>query len=544
MDTENDAAAKTSESGYEPKAEALTLVIHKFPSTSKLRPAKVIDRNDDVVVIHSSRPKRKPNSRKRRPSSNQYRSKIKHSSGSSSNFGGFKDFSPSDFRAGSSSDYHSSGTSRFPPFPTTNFGEPPRASNKYRFGPKPKPFEGYIYNAPQVKKSKRPTTNYGPPGFNQFESSFDKENVHSSPFDGNPLQTLQQQQSHFPSFSINAVEPSSSNYYGSNSDRFVQPISNFPLEAGSSFNSQKTSYGSPVRTQTSGSSSFNYNPSLLATTLNSNSDQNFNANFPKLPSRYETKDFSTPTRTNPLAGNPFLNPEYTNTNFNDVSESQNVQTASNQNRNRFNNFNKFNNYDYDFKGGSVQNNSPPSEERYEEESDNLDYLFSTRRPVFTTTSTTTSEAPSTTKRPKKGTFGKRRRPLKVSQSHTLDTDDLREAFTESTDFHEVALSSDDFINFDSQRQNKRSQSPQYPHEIHSTLKTARKQSSALRSVLGDDYQIVSIEKSLEKDPSEVGLGFQRKNDHVLVGSDLSFGPSGESIWNGDFDNFPRNHRFS
>lgn len=532
MDTRTDTTAVSEN----PKAEALTLVIHKYPP--KLHPVKLIDRNDELLVIHSKRPKRKPNSRKRRPSSSQYRSKIKTSSGTSSNFGGFKDFTSSDFRPSSSS--------RFPPFPTKNFGEPPRASNKYKFGPNPS-FEGYSYNPPQgpVKKSKRPSSRqptpiYGPPpNFNQFESSYNKDLPSS-------LQSLQQQQSSFPSYSIDSVEASNNNYFGSSSDRFPQPISKFPLESGLTFTAPKTSYGSPVRTQGSSSSNFQYNPSLLATNLNSNLNQNSNANFPKLPSRYETKDFSTPTRTNPLGGgNPFLNSEYSQ--LNEVAESQNVQTASNQNRNRFKGFNKFNNFDYDFKvQNSGQKNSSPSEEGYDDENESLDYLFSTRRPFFTTTTTTTTttEIPLTTKRPKKGSFGKRKRPLKFSQSHTLDTDDLRDAYTESNDFHEVALSSDDFINFDSQREHKRSQDQQYPHEIHSTLKTARKQSSALRSALGEDFEIVSIEKSLEKNPSEVDLRFQRKHDHVLVGSELSFGPDRSEIWNGDFENFPRNHRFS
>lgn len=541
VETKNDAVV--SGNGDDPKAEALTLVVHRFPPSSKLRPIKIIDdRNDEVVVIHNNRPKRKPNSRKRRPSSSQYRSKIKYSTGGSSNFGGFKDFTSNDYRQGSPSDYRQSSSSRFPPFPSKNFGEPIRTSNKYKFGPTA--FEGYAYNSPPSKKSKRPSSRptkvYGPPpSYNQYNQD------NSSPFDGQTLQTLQQHHSGFPSYSVDTVEPSSSNYFGTNSER--QPISNFPLEAGSSFNYPKTSYGNPVRAQTSSYSNFSYNPSLLATNLSSN--QNSNSNFPKLPSRYEPKDFSTPTRTNPLGGSPFLTPDYNS--FNDVSESQNLQTALNQNqsRNRFKNFNKFNNFDYDFKGQtSGQKNSSPSEEGYDDESDNLESVYSTRRPLFASTTTTTStEAPPVTKRPKKNVFGKRKRPVKVSQTHILDTDDLREAFTESTDFHEVALSSDDFINFDSQRHNKRAQNSQFPHEIHSTLKTARKQSSALRSALGDDYQIVSIEKSLEKNPSEVGLGFQRKSDdHVSVGSDLSFGPTAEasSVWQGDFENFPRNHRFS
>lgn len=597
VETKIDSTTKTSESVGDPKAEALTLVIHRYPPSSKLRPVKVIDRNDDVVVIHSSRPKRKPSSRKRRPSSNQYRSKLKPSSPGSSPVAGFKDFTSSDYR--------------FPPFPTKTFGEPPRASNKYKRGPKP--FESYGHHSPINKKSRKPPTFYGPPPtFNRFESTFNQENEQSSPYDAGKqrlqtLQSLQQQQSNFPSYSIDTVEPSSSNNYRSNSasEKFPQPISNFPLEAGSSFNSKKNSYGSPVRGQGSiSSSNFNSNPTILSTNLNSdpalanhnfNPNQNFNANqnfnsnfnsnsnqnfnddhqnlkpnpnvnnyqnfnlnsnansnsnsdFPRLPSRYETKDFSTPTKSNPL-GNQFLNNDYSS-NYNDVSETQNVQTSLNQQQQNRNRFNKFNNYDYDF--GKNKKNPPPIEDDDDEDDDyggNVDYLYTSRRPyTFTTTTTTTTAPPPppATKRPRKNGYGKRKRPAKIAPAHNLDTDDLRDAFTESSDIHEVASSSDDFSNFDSQRHRKRNQNPEFLHEIHSTLKTARDQNSALRTALGDDYQILSVEKSQEKDPNDFDFRFQRKSDNFVVGSDLRFGTEKASsvVWNGDFKNFPRNHRFS
>lgn len=611
VETKIDSTTNTGESVADPKAEALTLIVHRYPPSSKVRPVKLIDRNDDVVVIHTNRPKRKPSSRNRRPSSSQYRSKIKPSSPGNSPVAGFKDFTSSDYR--------------FPQFPTKTFGEPPRASNKYKRGPKP--FESYGHSSPINKKSRKPPTFYGPPPtFNRYESTFIQDNQQSPPYDGGKqrlqtLQSLQQQQSNFPSYSIDTVEPSSSNNYGSNSafDKFPQPISNFPLEAGSSFNSQKNSYGSPVRGQGSiSSSNFNSNPTILATNLNpnaalanhnfnpnknfndnqnfkpnptvndyqnfnSNSNQNFNDNqnfkpnptvnsyqnfnsntnsnsnsnsnpdFPRLPSRYETKDFSTPTKSNPL-GNQFLN-DYSNNNFNDASETQNVQTLLNQhhqqNRNRLKNFNKFNNYDYDF-GKNQKNNAPPVEDDDDEDDDysgSIDYSYTTRRPftfTTTTTTTTTPPPPSSTKRPRKNGYGKRKRPAKIAPVHNLDTQDLRDAFTESSDLHEIALSSDDFINFDSQRHRKRNQSPEFLHEIHSTLKTARDQNSALRTALGDDYQILSVEKSQEKDPNDFDFRFQRKSDNFVVGSDLRFGGEKASsvVWNGDFKNFPRNHRFS
>lgn len=636
VDPKTEPSTKASESAGDAKAEALTLVIHKFvPAPTKIRPVQVIERNDDVVVIHSNRPKRRPSSRKRRPSS-QYRSKIKHLAAGSSPLAGFKDFSSSDFR--------------FPPFPTKNYGEPPRSSNKYKFGPPTKSFESYGYNAqPSSKKSRRPPpTLYGPPpSFNQYESTFNQQQLSpSSPFNEKTLQTLQQQQASFPSFSIDTVEPTTNNFYGgnsnsdrfnsnsdrfnsnsdrystnsdrfnsntdrfnsnsdrysTNSDRLPQPISNFPLESGSSFNSPKTSYGKPVRKQNQNqnqiqnqgsddNSNFQFNPSLLGSNLNTNlntifntnsnhktnfnsnanqisninsnlnphlsnlnfnlnqiqnanQNQNANTNFPKLPNRYEPKDFSTPTRTNPLANNHF-NHDFSI--YNEEQESKNVPKTANRNRNNFNSFNKFNNFDYDFKGQKNPDREPDVPDDDEDE-ENLDYLFSARRPVATTT---TTEAPTTTKRPRRNSFGKRKRPNQIPQSHNLDTDDLRDAFTESSDFHEVALSSDDFINFDSQRHKKRKNQPQSLHEIPSTLKTARSQNEALRTALGDDFEIVSIHKSLERNPQEVDFsGFQRKNDQqdaneFRVGSEINFGAAGAPVtWNGDFKNFPRNHRFS
>lgn len=567
VDTGSETSTKDSESADKPKAEALTVVIHKFVNTpsKQKRPIQVIDRNDDVVVIHSNRPKRRPNSRKRRPSSSQYRSKIKQFSPGSSSIGGFKDFGPSD-------------AFRFPPFPTKNYGEPPRTSNKYKFRQPPsKNFESYNFNSQPNKRSKKPTPVYGPPPtFNQFESTYNQQLGSPSNHEGK-LQTLQQQQNNFPSFSIDTVEPVNSNYQGSSSNRYPQPIADFPLDSGSSFNSPKTSYGD-LRTQgVASSGNFQFNPTPLdndydsnlndspISKLNSNLRQNVNqnrnpkptqnfqnpsqnfqnpsqnlqnSNFPKLPNRYEPKDFSTPTRTNPLSVNPFN--DYSN--YNDVSESQNVQKTQNNNRNRnnFNTFNKFHNFDYDFKGQRNEDD--------DQDDDNLSYLYTTRR---TTTTTTTTEQPTTTKRPRKNVFGKRKRPAKIPNNHNLDTDDLRDAFTESSDFHEVSLASDDYLNFDSQRKNKRNNRPQHLHEIHSTLKTAQSQNHALRTALGDDFEILSIHKSLEKNPNEVDFGnlpgFERRRDNRVnefnVGSGINFGAAASPVvWGGDFNNFPRNHR--
>lgn len=619
VDTNVAAPTKASESSDNPKAEALTLVIHDFPQ-SKLRPIRVIERSDDVVhVVHSNRPKRKPQApRKRRPSTNQYRSKIKHNSspGISSSYAGFRDFTSNDYR---SSEF------RFPPFPTKNYGEPPRISNKYKYGKKPpSSLDYYGYNAQpsrQVnKKAKKPPQFYGPPptvSNNQYQEPITVEQD-LRPFNHKPLQTLQQQQQNFPSFSIDTVEPVNSNFFNSQNEKFPQPISNFPLESGSNFNTpQKTSYGEPIKGQSKNPNNFNFNPNIVTTNLNQNQNQNQNYNqnqnqnqnfnknhnidfddnshansntnlgidqtrylnqlnqninkkvnsrpvktkqnvnnfnpnptsnsetFPKLPSRYEPEDFSTPHRSNPLqnSGNQFLN-EYSNFNeVNSPSETSSFTPGLTKNRNRFNNFNKFSNFDYDF--GKYKNTPVPDPEADDEDDEEigLEFLYTTRR---TTTTTTPAPTTTTTKRPKKNGFGvKRKRPGKISPNHNLDADDLRDAFTESTDFHEVALSSDDFVDhFDSQRQNKR-HSNQYLHEIHSTLKTARNQNHAFRSALGDGFEIVSVQKSVEKDPSEEDpFGFQRKSDNFVVGSDIQFGVHpAPVVWSGDFNNYPKNHRY-
>jgi hypothetical protein len=308
----------------------------------------------------------------------------------------------------------------------------------------------------------------------------------------------------------------------------------------------KTSYGEPVRSASSQStSSYQFN-SIAANQQNKYSN-NAGNNFPiaKLPNRYETSDFQTPTRHNPLHANNFdLG------NLDGLSETKNVLASLPENVNRGKNrFNKFNNFDYEFGVKDYDDDD-------EEEEEASDFVFTTRKPLlrFTPTTTTTTIVPftTTTKRSKKGVFGKRKRPAKVN--HNLDVDELRDAFTEASndDFQEVKINSEDYLNFDSMRKvRKGSQTPF--HEIHSTLKAARK-NPALREALGDDFQIVSIEKSLEKNPRDVDLsGFrlQRREDEenqqqyqeFNVGSEINFS-NGKNTWNGDVDNFPRNHRFS
>ncbi|CAH1719841.1 unnamed protein product [Chironomus riparius] len=502
-----------------PKAEALTLVIHKHVP---LRPFKVIERKDDVVVIHTNgnRNKRKPSTRRRRPS-NQYRSKIRSSS-NPSHFGGFKDFSSND--------------SRFPPFPSKNF----RASSpKVKNGPPPKSNPSYDYNPKSRRPPKRPPTkqlesvspSYGPPTINHIDSHFVQ-----------PV-TLQQQQHNFPTFTINALEPASSNFYSTNDvTKYSPAIGNFPLSDGSSFDVQKTSYGEPIKSaSTPDTSSYQFNSNVASILNQINKNNQVAHNFPKLPSKYEESEFSTPIRHNPLNSNSFTS-DFSNI---DLGDSKNVLSTSNTQKNRFN---KFNNYDYDFR--NHKNPLIGLEDDGDDEYDNLEYTYSTttRRPRTTKSTTTTTEFSTTRRYNKKGAFGKRNRG-KLSQEHNLDTDDLRDAFTESTnnDFHEIALNSDDFLNFDSQRNHRKSSSPSQLHEIHSTLKAARR-NPALRQALGDDFQIVSIQKSLEKDPRTEDL-FQRRHDtqryrEFHVGGEINFSQSSPVMWNGEMNNFPRNHKFS
>lgn len=607
VDTSIGASEKSESTGVadqQPKAEALTLLIQK---RVPLRPIKVIERSDDVVVIHTkNRAKRKQNSRGRRRPSNQFRSKIRPSgssrpSSSSSNFGGFKDFSSNDLR--------------FPPFPT----KPPRASNKLKFGSS-KQRPSYDYNA-QPARRPRPqqvvqtiSTVYGPPAtsFNQIDTQY-----------GAPL-TLQQAQNNAPSFSVHTIEPIQTNFFGPsgqggggggninnnnnnnnynsqsyNNNNFggnsnsnsggnsynnfaaqnevtryptAQSISNFPLGDGSSFNVPKTSYGEPVRSASSPStSSYQFNSIIGNQQPSNNRNHNNNPNnnnnnniiassannFPKLPNRYDTSEFSTPTRPNPLNSN-----NYDFGNLDAISESKNVFSSVpsgggqgvGSNQFQKNRFNKFNNFDYGF--GKNYNDEEDDDDDDEEE--NFDFIYTTKRPRFSiTTTSTTTPIPTTTKRMRKGVFGKRKRPTKVAQNHNLDTDDLRDAFSESSnnDFHEVALNSEDFLSFDSQRNVKKALGNNPIHEIHSTLKHARK-NPALREALGEDFQIISVEKSLEQNPNNNfgGINFQRRGDEerinneyreFSVGGGINFsGPQDKNMWNGDMNSFPRNHRFS
>jgi hypothetical protein len=553
---------KASESNVDkPKAEALTLVIHDLPTSPQqmnIPPqVKVIkERSDDVVHVFHTRPKRqRQSSRKRRPSSNSnFRSRIKSPpSLQSSSFGGFKDFTSSDFRNPPSS-------------PLRGFAEPPRAKNKYKFGPTTTQVEGYNYS-PSSQKSKksqkreRPAggiqqnKNFGfpSPSQNQIDTQFAAAPSSASQnffVDHPSIQTLQQHNNGFGNFpALNDAPHQSFN----NDDSFVKPLNNFPLEKGPSYNFPKTSYGYPVR-------SINTPQGITKTNqfsvLGTNLDGSLNPTFPKLPNRYEQNEFSTPTRSNPSQNsNPFFN---NNNNNND--EPQPTFPAQ-SNRVNFKQFNKFKNFDYDFKNrypGVVEDDDDDEDD---EADDSRDYVFRARRPLnpTTTTTTTTTPSPFTPKqRPKKknafGKFKNRPQQQRVPQTHNLDTDDLRDAYGEASDvINEYSSSAEDYKNFnpdfDSQRNTRRNHNPINLHELSSTLKSAKHQSPALRTALGDDFQIVSVHKSLEKDPRDVDFGFLKKHDYFNrefnVGSEINFGGVNHhqqpAVWP---ENFPKNHRLA
>lgn len=557
---------KASESNVDnkPKAEALTLVIHDLPTSPQqmnIPPqVKVIkERSDDVVHVFHSRPKRqRQSSRKRRPSSNSnFRSRIKSPpSFQSSSFGGFKDFTSSDFRNPPSS-------------PVRGFAEPPRAKNKYKFGPTTTQVEGYNYTPAQKSKKsqkrERPSggihqlqnnKNFGhpPPSQNQVDTQFAASPSSASQnffVDHTSIQTLQQGFNNgFGNFPSQNDAPQ---HNFNNDDSFIKPLNNFPLEKGPSYNFPKTSYGYPVR-------SINTPQGITKTNqfsvLGTNLDGSLNSQFPKLPNRYEQNEFSTPTRSNPSAiGNPFLN--------NANNDEQQPIFPQQSNRVNFKQFNKFKNFDYDFKNrypGLIDD-----EDEDDEADESGDYVFRARRPrpvlnPTTTTTTTTTPSPFTPKqRPKKkNSFGKfKNRPQQrlPPQTHNLDTDDLRDAYGEASDVvSEYSSSAEDYKNFnpdfDSQRNTRRNHNPINLHELSSTLKSAKHQSPALRTALGDDFQIVSVQKSLEKDPRDVDFGFLKKHDYFdrefNVGGEINFGGNNfnhqqPAVWP---ENFPKNHRLA
>ncbi|KAL1394329.1 hypothetical protein pipiens_012032 [Culex pipiens pipiens] len=67
-----------------------------------------------------------------------------------------------------------------------------------------------------------------------------------------------------------------------------------------------------------------------------------------------------------------------------------------------------------------------------------------------------SATPPSSKRTKTTRRKKKPKPSNTPVAHNLDTDDLRDAFGSSSDFHQVAIDADEFLEFEPQKQMKHS----------------------------------------------------------------------------------------
>ncbi|XP_058454332.1 uncharacterized protein LOC131432213 [Malaya genurostris] len=155
-------------------------------------------------------------------------------------------------------------------------------------------------------------------------------------------------------------------------------------------------------------------PSTHSTSHSSTDDDDDEEEYyPSLPNRYEQEQFHNPSKSNPnkvltssiqtiTDNDPFSSG---NSYFDGVSESQKV---------------------------SVKTTKPT------EESLTLDNLYK-----------------STTKR-NKSRRKKKPKPVVPPVGHNLDTDDLRDAFGSSSDFHQVAIDADEFLEFEPQKHMKHS----------------------------------------------------------------------------------------
>lgn len=340
------------------------------------------------------------------------------------------------------------------------------------------------------------------------------------------------------------------------SEKYQEPkkpkIPDFPLESGYVKDLYKTtvsSYDVPTYDHGNGAVSFSMSSAKAPT-------------VPKLPNYYDQNEFKTPTRTsNGLQASSanIYDPEDYTAYLNDVSESKKIHVKAKQ---KYKNSppTKFEELEKELKSIRI-----PSEESR----DDIKYAFTSRTSPITTT---------TTKKPR---YRRKKKPKVPSNQHNLDTDDLRDAFGDNTDFHEVSLTPDELLDFEPQRKVKHSRpvgvtnpnnyvllsSQNHNHEesseedngvteptrtkIHSTLtrsriKNANKPnysslypSKSKKSKNSDGVHIVSIEKS--KSHSFYGgavpesefmknYGLSRRNDdrqqeinEFSVGTGISFG---------------------
>lgn len=198
------------------------------------------------------------------------------------------------------------------------------------------------------------------------------------------------------------------------------------------------------------SNSFNQN-SFGQNSNNPNQNSNFNGNSPNyfpptLPNQYDQEQFNTPTKANPNHRPYFDDIANFQSFFDDVSESQNVQIKSRNNH-------KNSNYNYlaAFNSGNIKDSTP---NRYEN-----DFKTTTMATVATS--------------PKRQKNRRRKRPKVASTTpHILDSDALRNAYGDNSgDFHQVALTAEDFLEYEPKR------SHSYQKSIEATARTEFRQPS-------------------------------------------------------------------
>lgn len=352
-------------------------------------------------------------------------------------------------------------------------------------------------------------------------------------------------------------------------------INNFPLDNGYVPDLYKTSVSSYDAPAYKKENFENYPPGTQ-----------FSSNPPPLPNHYDQHEFKTPTRTSnglQTGSNSFYDPQDYTTYLNDVSESKKIPVKTKQ-KSKYPKVN-FEDLEQQLKSITL----PPS---FSDSEDDLRYAFTQRTPTTTTTTTT--------KRPK---YRRRKKPQYASNNqHTLDTDDLKDAFSDNTDFHEVSLTPDELLEFEPQRKvvnNARPTAITNPNQfsryknsyknveptaseseevtepprskIHSTLTRSRirngnRNKPTSYPLKSPNQKDEKIEMSIEKSKSHAfyggavpeneflnSFGLARRSDDSVnefsVGTGISFGGANQGdtitgVWNSDYDPLPKNHKYS
>ncbi|XP_055544659.1 uncharacterized protein LOC129729840 [Wyeomyia smithii] len=173
----------------------------------------------------------------------------------------------------------------------------------------------------------------------------------------------------------------------------------------------ESAFKSPPKSHLSGGISSTHS------TTHSSSDGEEDDDFPSLPSRYEQDQFHNPSKSNP-------NKPLTST----------IQTIADNDP--FTNVNSY--YDGESESKKVSVKTKNNQEGSTDGTLTLDELYN-----------------SSAKRTK-GRRRKKPKPVIPPVGHNLDTDDLRDAYGASSDFHQVAIDADEFLEFEPQKQVKHS----------------------------------------------------------------------------------------